>query len=125
MTEVATQHFTLDLYLPTSVNRLWRHGRGRTWCDPSYTDWIKRCDRLLMGTRLPTFTGWFSVDILLHGRMSDGDNRIKAVLDYLERINVVTDDKYCIGGHWGWVEEARAPRGCRVTVQSWYGEVPK
>jgi hypothetical protein len=122
---VPTQHLRLDLYLPTSVNQIWRHGRGRVWRDPSYMDWIKRCDRLLLGTKLPTFPSWFTVDIGLHGRASDGDNRIKAVLDYLERINVVTDDKFCIGGTWHWVSEDQAPRGCRVEISTWHGAVPK
>jgi Holliday junction resolvase RusA-like endonuclease len=125
MVEVSTQHLTLDLYLPPSVNQIWRHGRGRVWRDPSYMDWIKRCDRLLTGVKLITIAGWFTVHIGLYGRASDGDNRIKALLDYLERINVVSDDKFCIGGTWSWVPEGQAPRGCRVAVHSWHGEVPE
>ena len=127
-----SREITIDLPLPVSSNRLWRSARGHVYRSKAYLTWIKNADAVVtiqkahfqrQTARL--IDSWFTIDIALHGRASDGDNRIKAVLDYLQRIEVIKDDKFCVGGSWHWVPEANAPRGCRVTIRSWHGEPPR
>lgn len=118
----------LDLPYPPSVNRLWRSTaaeKNRVYLSPSYVKWKDAADALLMGTRgwrSGKIKGAFSVEIALcptsqgHPR-GDLDNRIKAVLDYLQRVEVIANDKFCERLLAEWVEQPRAPTGCRVTVR--------
>lgn len=49
----------------------------------------------------------------------DGDNRMKAPLDYLKRIGLIEDDRFCERGTFAWVpEDVAPPYGCRLTIWS-------
>lgn len=118
----------LDLPYPPSVNKLWRSTAAisshRVYLAPSYVKWKAHADALLMSVRgfsTRRVTGHFSIDIDLcppakHPR-GDLDNRIKAVLDFLQRSLVIQNDKDCQRLVAQWVPQERAPHGCRVTVR--------
>jgi Holliday junction resolvase RusA-like endonuclease len=119
----------LDLPYPPSVNRLWRSTaaeKNRVYLSPSYVKWKEAADALLMATRgwqIKTITGAFHLEIGLcptsqgHPR-GDLDNRIKAILDYLQRVEIIANDKNCHRLLAEWVDLRRAPHGCRVTVRA-------
>ena len=46
----------------------------------------------------------------------DGDNRIKALLDWAQSREYVENDSLCAGGSWEWVGAADAPCGARLTI---------
>jgi Holliday junction resolvase RusA-like endonuclease len=115
----------LDLPTPVSTNKIWRTGRGRTYRSKEYLAWCEHADALLMSTkgpgRLPKINGPFEVEILLStaGRKSrDGDNYLKATLDFCQSRDVVRNDSDCRRGSWRWVSPERAPCGARVILRS-------
>jgi hypothetical protein len=123
---------TLDLPMPTSTNRL--YGRRSTYPggplkgvhkSPEYVRWMEAADMTVMAAKQypkSKIQGSFEVEILLsteHG--GDGDNRIKALLDWLQSRDIVHNDSDCRRGSWAWVEPKRAPKGCRVILRSLHG----
>ena len=118
---LGTLEITLDLPMPTSTNRLWGTGRGRKWNSAEYNSWREECDYLVMAARLARdakITGPFEIEILLGEGRGDGDNRIKALLDWLQSREIIRNDSDCRRGSWAWVEPSEAPRGCRVILRS-------
>src|SRR5271166_341372 len=113
----------IDLPMPPSTNRLWRSGRGRVYKSKQYLDWMDAADAHVMASRqFPKrkITGPFTIHIALNTlEGGDGDNRIKAPLDWLQSRDIVRNDSDCVKGAWEWVEPARAPQGVRVTLRSW------
>ena len=82
---------------PPSVNRIWRRGRGRTYRDPKYVAWIKRgwmgcpCSSVFSRKVL----GKFDMTLILippDKRLHDADDRIKAVLDLLQSMELIEND---------------------------------
>ena len=129
----SSHEVVLNLPLPPSANRLWGQGGGvgkhRVFRTPEYKAWTRHADKIALTQKRELIPQWFTVEILLHhsGRMarsSDSDNRIKAVLDYLQRIHIIENDKYCIGGSWRWAPLTEAPEGCKVIVRTWHGDHP-
>jgi len=51
--------------------------------------------------------------------LGDIDNRIKHLLDYLQRLQIVSNDSHCRSLRVGF---GTAPDGCRVRVRSWCGQ---
>src|SRR3990167_10348718 len=51
-TDVMQPPVAIDLPLPTSKNRMWRHGRGRVYLSPAYKSWIDKADQAFMGAGL-------------------------------------------------------------------------
>lgn len=112
----------LDLPAPPSVNRT----RKVDWTmGPKYRGWTKRADRLVMASRGRTrdpqprsIPGRFEVAITMSEKHTsiDLDNGIKALIDYLKRIEIVQDDgpKFFrrLTVEWG-----PALEGCRVVVR--------
>lgn len=120
------QQITLDLPIPPSVNRIWRmSARKNVYRSEKYVKWLKDADALVMAKRqLPkqSMAGHFEVEILIdQSTRGDGDNRIKAVLDYLQSREIITDDKDCRRGCWAFVPTDQAPHGCRVHLKSLSG----
>lgn len=83
--------------LPQSVNRIWRHGRGRTYKSKQAADWqrIMTCVMANARKRREPYEG----KVLLRlgfsrkdKRSFDLDNRIKVVQDCLEGAGVVLND---------------------------------
>jgi Holliday junction resolvase RusA-like endonuclease len=112
----------LDLPAPPSVNRT----RRIDWkMMPKFKGWTKAADAMVLAARSRTagnpqlrkVNGQFELKIVLsaaHTRI-DLDNGIKWTIDYLRRIELITDDspKYLrrLVVEWG-----MAPEGCRVTI---------
>jgi Holliday junction resolvase RusA-like endonuclease len=115
----------IELPFPPSVNRIWRGARGTVHRSAEYTDWVKAADRLMMlngGMRgLQTIHGHFTalVEIKRHSINSDLDNRIKVVLDYAQRIGLVSNDKnlFEITARWS----SAAVTGCKLTITEGIG----
>jgi Holliday junction resolvase RusA-like endonuclease len=119
-----------DLPYPPSVNRIWRSGTknagGKVHLAPSYIKWRDAAGGLLMtqrGWMQRRISGSFSAYLALcppkgHPR-GDLDNRIKAVLDFLERSTIISSDKHCQLVCAYWVDRVLAPEGCRVAVKPW------
>lgn len=121
---------SLHLPYPPSTNRIWRASGGpggrKVYVAPAYAAWKTEADGLLMtqrGWMMRRVVGQFEVDIALcppkgHQR-GDLDNRIKAILDFLQRATIVSNDKHCQRITAYWAHPSTAPEGCRVTVQPW------
>jgi Holliday junction resolvase RusA-like endonuclease len=114
---------TIDLPFPPSTNKLWRYAKVgasfRVHNSPAYEAWIKNCDAYFYTqfSKQPQALENFTVRIVLDSRLrgrSDGDNRIKAVLDYCQRCGLIANDRGCDAGSWEWGE---AEIGCRVTLE--------
>jgi Holliday junction resolvase RusA-like endonuclease len=117
----------IDLPFPTSTNRLWGNGRGRTFKSKEYQAWIHAADTaVLLDRSYPRQRKMycpFTIHIALsnaHRGQSDGDNRIKAALDWLQSRDIIRNDKDCERGSWAWVHPDDARRGCRLTLRSWH-----
>ena len=115
----------LDLPFPTSTNRLHSHHRGRVHSTAEYIAWQKSADNwCLLKRQYPKqrITGPFEIEILLNDQYrGDGDNRIKALLDWLQSREIIRNDSDCREGRWEWVPADQAPAGCRVHLRSLHG----
>lgn len=118
---------TVDLPLPPSVNSIWRHVRGRTIRSVVYRDWIARADAVLMASpsawRGRTIMGpceaWLTFNV--EAGIGDLDNRIKAILDYAQRVELVDNDKLIMRLVAEWAQPVRAPAGCRLILKELAG----
>ena len=111
---------TADLPFPPSFNRLWRYTGKCVILTPEYMAWKREAwaaFRKQYPNKMPATLKSFRIDITLdEGRRSrcDGDNRIKPVIDFCQRINLIFDDRDCDAGSWRW---GHAPMGCRVSLE--------
>lgn len=121
---------TIDLPFPPSTNKLWRktpRGIGMM-LSKEYLAWKKNADKRLMANRglagRKKITGPFTAHLTLRSsgrdigginQRGDLDNKIKAVLDYAQRVELIADDKFCerLLVEWG-----EAPEGCRLILRS-------
>lgn len=118
---------TLELPFPPSLNSIWCTGKNRrtgkpvTYLDRKYVTWRKEADDLYL-TQKRAFggpiIGRFCVEIVVdqrrwNKRKSDVDNRIKPVMDFLQRAGVIENDNLCseVKAWWG-----AAPTGCVVRL---------
>ena len=90
------QTVTLELPLPPSVNRFQARLGNQT---PAVKSWVRVADLYLMGQKpLGKITGPFIAEISLSASefgQFDPDNRVKPLMDYLQRIEVIENDKLC------------------------------
>lgn len=110
---------TLALPFPVSSNRIWRHGRGNTFISKQYKAWKDAAlasyleQRKTVGSPID---GNFTYHIILDERRRkvarDGDNRGKVVLDFLQSVGLIVDDKFADAGSWSW----GPVDGCMVRV---------
>lgn len=110
----------LELPYPPSVNRYWRHNRGRTHLSQAgreYRDAV-RYRVLSSRPRLKAITGELSMMINIYPpdrRRRDIDNTLKALCDSLQHAGVYKDD-YQIG-HLTITREDVTPDGrCVITL---------
>jgi Holliday junction resolvase RusA-like endonuclease len=114
----------LNLPWPPSVNRRWKRGKTGIYLNPAHTHWQSSADNMVMEQKpLPRVVGRFTAAILADERMRfnkkgeikkiDIDNRIKCVLDYLERIEVIEGDHLADKVSIEWSKDVE---GVRVTV---------
>jgi len=122
----------IDLPFPPSVNRIWKaqarqDGAGRragVYLSAEYRAWMKQANMavLVNGTwrrRVP-MPAEFRATILLDRtrRAGDVDNRIKAVLDWAQRSEIIRNDNLCDEVTARWVPTHEAPHGCRLVLRS-------
>lgn len=109
----------LDLPMPPSVNR--RIGKlGNK--SPEVQKWMAQADLFYLAQhrrKPPKIMGDFELDITWDERRfgkQDWDNPIKGLCDWLQRVELIKDDRYCRRGvvQWG-----KAPEGCRVILRPW------
>jgi Holliday junction resolvase RusA-like endonuclease len=122
----------LDLSMPPSVNAIWRSCRGRNgkprfYLHPKYEAWKRECDGRVWTAGWPG--GWAKakqslpiripviVRVVLDAkrRRGDCDNRLKVVLDLLQRSRIIANDSLVekVSAEWG-----EAPIGCRVAIEA-------
>lgn len=117
---------TLDLPFPPSLNSIWRSRRGHKtgkpafYLDGAYKAWKREADALAMAQKpLPRVPGAFAATVVLSAGKrrsnTDADNRVKVVLDWLQRAGCIDNDSKAerITVQWG-----EAPEGCRVTLEA-------
>lgn len=111
----------IDLAMPPSVNSIWRTRRGsnKPYLSPLYQSWKRDSDnRYLASKKLwRPVKGNFRCHVTLDvkRRRGDADNKIKVVLDWLQRVGLIENDELCdfVSVAWG-----RAPEGCRIRIKS-------
>lgn len=76
-----------------------------------YRAWKRHADAMMMGKMPRPMRGHFDVEITLDEtkRAGDADNRAKVVLDWLQRVELIENDKLADNVRVGWGE---APFGC-------------
>ena len=123
------EHYAIDLPFPMSTNRIWRfvgnpamqdHQRKYVRISPEYHKWKIAADALYLTQKQQLGVvklGKFFIEISLSADMrranQDGDNYIKCVMDWLQRVEIIHNDCLCSHGLWGW---GTAPTGCRVQL---------
>lgn len=118
----------VDLPLPPSVNRIWQRnkaGKKKVSRSPAYTRWIKAADALVMATGahkgVKTIRGPFNALIeLSRAKLSeiggDPDNRVKAILDYAQRIALIANDRNAEETRVRKADHENCPYGARLTL---------
>ena len=115
----------LDLPMPPSVNEANEIGRSKrtghivVFSSNAKKKFFKEADSFyqLQKRSVTRVDGHFTYHLTLnetqrHGN-ADGDNRQKYVLDFLQRVGVIANDKYADGGSWSW---GPCEHGCRISI---------
>jgi Holliday junction resolvase RusA-like endonuclease len=118
----------VDLPFPPSTNRIWRHEsnnrRKMIHLSAEYRAWKAQADACALADRgwrsKARMPGPFSAAILLsrRHRAGDVDNRIKAVLDWAQRVELIRNDSLAEEITARWVDPGAAPTGCRLILRS-------
>jgi Holliday junction resolvase RusA-like endonuclease len=118
--------FVINLPFPPSVNdanrigKNKRTGRMQQYPSPAKAKFNAEANGLyLMQSRhVRNVPGPFTYHITLNEAMRrplmDGDNRGKYVLDFLQSVGLIDDDKFAAGGSWSW---GPSDEGCTVIVK--------
>lgn len=116
ITAGSSEPYTFDLPKPPSVNKF-EAKLGNA--SPVVQKWIKNADGFVMAYApkpRPHIKGAFELRLTWSSSNfthDDVDNRIKATLDYLERLELIENDRFCCKVT---AEFGQAPEGCRVTL---------
>jgi hypothetical protein len=108
----------LQLPLPPSVNQFKGKLGNRS---PCVKQWIREADAGFIGRfeKLPQIIGRFECEIEFQRGRYDLDNRIKPLMDWLQRVQIIQNDKLCerLEVTWG-------PKnsGCLVRLRSYMEE---
>lgn len=112
----------ISLAMPPSVNSIWRVNRFRNkpYLSERYKTWKRDADnRYLMNKKTwRPIAGHFRAHITLDETRrgnSDADNRVKCLMDFLQRVQIIENDKLCDGLTVTW---GRAPEGCRIRLRA-------
>ena len=111
---------TLDS-LPPSVNAIWRHTTGgKTYRTAAYMTWI-RGEEWNVIPQLKTqhkFAGPVYITIAMKRPRSnsDLDNRIKPILDFLQHIAAIDNDKNVFGVNAFWSNNLRAGTAAEISI---------
>ena len=109
----------IDLPRPPSVNRFMGKLGNRS---PAFQSWMSEADFQFWEARknrgaLARIPGHFEVEFIFNPsiqRKADLDNCIKPLLDWMQRVELIENDKFCdqILARWGGV-----PYGVRIRVR--------
>ena len=115
----------LDLPMPPSLNSVARIGKSRAtgkafvFSDRRKMTFFREAEVCFLKQKryVTRIEGHFTYHLTLnemqrHGN-ADGDNRQKYVLDFLQRVGVIANDKYADGGSWSW---GPCEHGCRISI---------
>lgn len=117
--------FVINLPFPPSLNHANSVGKDKAGKIKFYPSeekrkFVKDADdmmweqqRHLKPVRGP-FTFHITLNENLRNPLSDGDNRGKYVLDFLQRVHLIDNDKFAQGGSWSW---GPCEHGCQVIVK--------
>jgi hypothetical protein len=104
----------LHLPWPPSINDANQFGKNKRTGKPQHfpskakESFFKEADGLFLTQKrgLERVPGPFTYRLILNRDMrsatADGDNRGKYCLDYLQRVNLIDNDKLAEGGSWSW-----------------------
>lgn len=133
-TQQDTLTYCIDLPFPISANRLWRSastvvhtrrgtmlGAPRVHLSRQYQLWIKEADALYLSQKprlqplvtLGAYTLACRFSSEKRSARMDGDNLMKCVHDWLQRVEIIKNDCLCEGAKWDW---GPAPHGCWAIV---------
>lgn len=112
---------TITLPFPISTNLIWDYGKRGVYKSSIYEKWIDAANAAFLQQKkalqpLKTIEGKFAASLIIDnsklGKV-DLDNHSKCVFDYLQRIEIVRNDKnlYSLSMNWG-----NVPEGCKVTI---------
>lgn len=110
----------INLPMPPSTNRIWRYSRvtGKAHISERYKVWKRVADKLYLANKRKwkPVRGHFKanvvIDISNRGK-TDIDSRVKALLDWLQRVELIENDSLCDGLHIDW---GHAPLGISVEL---------
>lgn len=95
---------TLELPFPPSVNGIWRYSGKRAYASKQYAAWKKEADAWFMKQRAEKtigtpIKGAFEVHMAFsttkRRKNADLDNRIKVVMDALQKFELIENDSKC------------------------------
>lgn len=98
----------LHLPFPPSVNEANKFSKRGYYPSNAKRDFFRDADALFMTQKrgLKRVDGPFTYHIILNEQMrhglADGDNRLKYVLDFAQRVELIENDKLADGGSWSW-----------------------
>jgi Holliday junction resolvase RusA-like endonuclease len=107
----------LTLPQPPSVNRMMAHLGNRS---PAITSWVRQADMTYVLARserpLPPVRGKFEIEIAFERDRSDFHNRLKPLFDFLQRLQLIENDRLCehLDARWG-----EPGTGCKVRIRPW------
>jgi len=107
--------------LPPSVNAIWRHTKGgKTYRTAAYMTWIRGEEwnvqpQLIKQHR---FTGPVYVTLAMKRPRAntDLDNRIKGVLDFLQHVAAIDNDKHVMGVNAFWSADLPAGVAAEISI---------
>lgn len=92
---------TLELPYPPTANTIWRRGKGRTYLNPKYKAWQNEANGMYqeqkaaktIGTPIAgPFEVHLTFSVKKRRKGSDLDNRVKPVLDQMQKLGVIEND---------------------------------
>ena len=112
----------VDLPRPPSLNHIWKFSRKGVRPSTKYETWKRAADGLAMLQRIhrgnhPIGGQFEAVILVADGKRGDLDNLGKAVLDWAQSRNLISNDKHCRKLTLEFVEPERAPRGAKLTLR--------
>jgi Holliday junction resolvase RusA-like endonuclease len=107
--------------LPPSVNAIWRHTKGgKTYRTAAYMTWIRgeewNVTPQLRGQQRFVGPVYVTVAMRRPRANSDIDNRIKAILDFLQHIGAIDNDKHVYGINAFWSANLRAGTAAEISI---------
>jgi crossover junction endodeoxyribonuclease RusA len=107
--------------LPPSVNAIWRHTKGgKTYRTQAYMTWIRGEEWGVQPQliRQHRFTGPVYVTLAMKRPRAnaDIDNRIKAILDFLQHVAAIDDDKNVHGINAYWTVDLPAGVAAEISI---------